>query len=125
MHERSAFNPFSAGSPLKAYGALRDYGQGYEYDGLPYIGKPHPFKEDDADDLRPQLKSNACCAQFDLSQEEDLEQYRAVSQKVCDNLATISFEEKVYDKDIKKSYLQGRLGGIPRILLHPSYFKGS
>jgi len=101
MHERSAFNPFSAMSPLKSYGALRDYGKGYEYGGLPYIGQPHPFKEDDADDLKPQLKSNACCAQFDLSNEEDMKQYRAVGQKVCDSLATISFEEKVYDNDIK------------------------
>jgi hypothetical protein len=29
-----------------------------------------------------------------------------------------------YDKDIRKSYLQGRLGGIPRILLQSSPIEG-
>lgn len=101
MNERFASNPFSSSSPLRSYGALKKYSDGYEYEGLPYIGAPLPFKDDDSDELRPQLKSNACCAQFDLSNEEDMEQYRAVSQKVCDSLATISFEEKIYDKDIK------------------------
>ena len=28
------------------------------------------------------------------------------------------FKEVRYDKDIRKSYLQGRLGGVPRLLLH-------
>ena len=101
MKERSAFNPFSASSPLKSYGALKKYSDGYEFDGLPYVGKPLPFKEDDAEELRPQLKHNACCAQFDLSDPDDMAQYRAVSQKVCDGRATISFEEKMYDESIK------------------------
>ena len=39
------------------------------------------------------------------------------------NSALVSFSEysKIrYDKDIRKSYLQGRLGGIPRILMGDS-----
>jgi len=34
------------------------------------------------------------------------------------------FKDVRYDKDIRKSYLQGRLGGIPRILLN-SHFSES
>jgi hypothetical protein len=30
------------------------------------------------------------------------------------------FKDVRYDKDIRKSYLQGRLGGIPRILVNRS-----
>lgn len=35
------------------------------------------------------------------------------------------YKDVRYDKDIRKSYLQGRLGGIPRILLNRSYTEGS
>jgi AAA15 family ATPase/GTPase len=31
------------------------------------------------------------------------------------------FKDVRYDKDIRKSYLQGRLGGIPKILMKPSF----
>ena len=36
----------------------------------------------------------------------------------CSELLSFSdYKDVRYDKDIRKSYLQGRLGGIPRILL--------
>jgi hypothetical protein len=31
------------------------------------------------------------------------------------------YKDVRYDKDIRKSYLQGRLGGIPRILLRSNF----
>jgi uncharacterized protein len=40
----------------------------------------------------------------------------------CSSLMSFSdYKEVRYDKDIRKSYLQGRLGGIPRILLSGSF----
>ena len=103
VQERSISNPFSAKSPLEAFGALRKdaTGKGFQYEGLPYVGPPFPFKDDDPEEYRPELKHNACAAQFDLSNPEDMAQYRAVSQKVCDSLAVISYEEKIYDDAIK------------------------
>lgn len=35
-------------------------------------------------------------------------------------IAFSEYEDVRYDKDIRKSYLQGRLGGIPRILISPA-----
>jgi hypothetical protein len=36
----------------------------------------------------------------------------------CSSLLSFSdYKEMRYDRDIRKSYLQGRLGGVPRILL--------
>jgi AAA15 family ATPase/GTPase len=40
-------------------------------------------------------------------------------------LSFSEYKDVRYDKDIRKSYLQGRLGGIPRILLQPSPIKGT
>lgn len=34
------------------------------------------------------------------------------------------FKDVRYDKDIRKSYLQGRLGGTPRILLSSNFAEG-
>jgi hypothetical protein len=40
----------------------------------------------------------------------------------CSSLLSFSdYKDVRYDKDIRKSYLQGRLGGIPRILLSGSF----
>jgi len=36
-------------------------------------------------------------------------------------LAFSDYRDMRYDKDIRKSYLQGRLGGVPRILLSGSF----
>ena len=40
-------------------------------------------------------------------------------------LSFSEFKDVRYDKDIRKSYLQGRLGGIPRILLQFSPIEGN
>jgi len=42
------------------------------------------------------------------------------AQGVSNLLSFSEYKDVRYDKDIRKSYLQGRLGGVPRILLnHP------
>jgi uncharacterized protein len=39
------------------------------------------------------------------------------AEGVSSLLSFSEYKDVRYDKDIRKSYLQGRLGGIPRILL--------
>ena len=41
------------------------------------------------------------------------------AEGVSSLLSFSEYKDVRYDKDIRKSYLQGRLGGIPRILLQP------
>lgn len=101
MKESFVYNPFQSDAPIRAYGSLKNTEDGLQYEGLPYIGSPFPFKDDDPEEFRPKLSHNACCAQLDLSKEDDMRQYRAICQKICDGLAVVSFEEKVYDNDIK------------------------
>ena len=40
-------------------------------------------------------------------------------------LSFSEFKDVRYDKDIRKSYLQGRLGGVPNIQLHSSSAEGN
>lgn len=101
MPERSGFSPFSTKKALRTYGSISTDGSGFVYDGFPYIGEPYDFKDDDPPEYLPQKKANACVNTFDLSDEDDYEQYRAVLQKIADNLAIISEEEKVYDAESK------------------------
>ena len=101
MYGRSISNPFSSKVPLQSYGNIKVEQGKLKFDGLPYVGTPFPFKDDDPEEYQPQLQHNGCCAQFDLSDRADMEQYRALCQKICDGLAQVSFEEKIYDSDIK------------------------
>jgi hypothetical protein len=43
-----------------------------------------------------------------------------VTERAADGSSTLfsfgDYEEIRYDKDIRRSYLQGRLGGVPRLL---------
>lgn len=41
------------------------------------------------------------------------------AQGISNLLSFSEYKDVRYDKDIRKSYLQGRLGGVPRILLQP------
>lgn len=107
MHERFISNPHSRRNPLQRYGTLVTDAAGehfYETDDgvqLPYIGPVLDYKEDDPEHLRPQLRNNACVAQWNLAEEEDMKQYRALCEKICRQQAIVSYEEKVYDDDIK------------------------
>ena len=47
------------------------------------------------------------------------------AQGISSLLSFSEYKDVRYDKDIRKSYLQGRLGGIPRILLQSSPIEGS
>lgn len=67
------------------------------FKGLPYEGSPYMVDKDSM----PELKRRVYIKQFDLTSKDNLEEYNAVFQKVADNLSKISFEEKVYDTDLK------------------------
>ena len=71
--------------------------EGLNYKGLPYVGKP--FIVDD--DAKPEMHRVVHIKQFDLSKEAHLTEYNEVFQKVADNKSKISFEEKVYDAELK------------------------
>ena len=68
-----------------------------EYKGLPYIGEPMTFDET----TQPTLGREVHVEQFDLSSEKDMAEYNRILQKVGDGKSVVSFEEKVYDQDIK------------------------
>lgn len=68
-----------------------------KYKGLPYKGKPYTVSEDSL----PVLKREVHIKQFDLSCEDDLKEYERIFQDKADGLNDISFEERVYDKDLK------------------------
>lgn len=92
---------------MERYGALSKDAAGdnfYETEGgvqLPYVGPVLDYKEDDPEHLRPQLRHDACVAQWDLSDDDDMKQYRGLCDKICRQQAIVSFEEKVYDDEIK------------------------
>jgi hypothetical protein len=107
VHDHFISNPHSKKAPMQRYGMLKKGSRGenfYETDEgvqLPYIGPVLDYKEDDPQHLRPQLRYNACVAQWNLSDKDDMEQYRAYCDKLCKQQAIASFEEKEYDPDIK------------------------
>ena len=67
------------------------------FKGLPYEGDAYPV---DADN-KPELRRKVHTAQFDLSDADDMEKYNGVMQDRADGKNDISFEERVYDKDLK------------------------
>jgi hypothetical protein len=73
----------------------------WSWEGLPYKGAPGDFKHNDPDHMKPQLKHAAKVKQFNLNEEDDMDEYNKVVQKAFDGLVIISYEEKKYDKDIK------------------------
>lgn len=101
MRAQSVFNPFSANKPLKRFGSLHVNSGGLEFNKLPYVGPVFDYKDDDPQEMQPQLQYNGCAAQLDLSKKADMDQYRALVQKVCNGTAIISVEERVYDQEIK------------------------
>ena len=67
------------------------------FKSLPYIGKPYVVDKDNP----PVVRRIVHTSQYNLSEGGQLEDYNLVMQKVADGLARVSFEEKVYDQDIK------------------------
>lgn len=101
MSGRFMFNPFSNRQPLRKFGRLQETTNGFQYEGLPYVGPALDYKDDDPEEFQPQLKHNGCVAVFDLSKTEDMDQYRALIQKICDRGAVLSVEERAYDATTK------------------------
>jgi hypothetical protein len=68
------------------------------YDGLPFRGNAVPFlKEDDPSHRQPQVAYEPHVWILDLSNKEDLDDYRAVFQLVTNGSAIISAEDRQYD----------------------------
>ena len=68
-----------------------------EYRGLPYDGEKDIIGKDNT----PMMRRVAKVAQYDLSKSEDMETYASVLQDIADGKALLSFEERIYDPDIK------------------------
>jgi len=73
----------------------------HHLDGIPFVGPIPDLKKDDSEAKQPQLFSTAFVRQFDLTKDEHLEEYTAIAQKVTEGYAEISFDERIYDNDIK------------------------
>lgn len=71
------------------------------WEGLPYKGKPYSFKNDDPEHMQPRMVRKAHIRIFMLDKDEDLKDYEAIMQNVCDDTAQISVEERKYDKKAK------------------------
>jgi hypothetical protein len=72
-----------------------------EYEGRPYFGPSLNLKDEDPEEARPQPKKRAHVRQFNLADRSHMEQYEAIAQAVAEGNVKISFEERIYDTDIK------------------------
>jgi hypothetical protein len=119
--EADSYSPFSAERQGEIMGAFQEYLTGtktpgklpepdrvrkYEdgtksYNGLEYKGPVRPYKKDDPPDRQPQLVRDPHIQVFCTDSDEDMEEYREVFKRVVAGRSVISFEEKVYDPDIK------------------------
>jgi len=57
---------------------------------------------------------------YTVPERENSPEYQATFVRNLQNFLVLN-PGKDYDKDIRKSYLQGRLGGIPRILISGAF----
>ena len=73
----------------------------YKFEGLPFRGSPGNFKHDDPEHMQPQLSYEGNVKQFNLNDEKDMKDYNLLCQAVCDGSVMISFEDKIYDSEIK------------------------
>lgn len=67
------------------------------FGGLPFEGDAYPVDETN----KPVLRRKVHTAQFDLSDDGDMDRYNEVLQNKADGLNDISFEERVYDSELK------------------------
>jgi hypothetical protein len=51
--------------------------------------------------MRPELRYKGCVAVLNLANEDDMETYRALAQKFCQQHAILSMEEREYDPEAK------------------------
>lgn len=79
-------------------------------------------------DSRSQLlftTHNVLLMDQDLLRRDEMWVAERNAEGISSLLSFSEYKDVRYDKDIRKSYLQGRLGGIPRILLPPSPLEGA
>ena len=92
------FNPFQADNQLFQLSKGRSNGV---HEGKPYHGPSLDLKKDDPEEKQPQLRHKAHIRQFDLTNPEHLALYEAVCQCIFDGGAILSFEDRVYDQELK------------------------
>ena len=71
------------------------------FDNIPFRGPVPTLKENDPDHLKPQVACKVHVQQFDMSNKEHMEEYSKMAQLVGNGFAQISFEERVYDAELK------------------------
>ena len=81
--------------------AEKEIGRGMSWDGLPYRGPVMNFKENDPENMLPQMDFEAHVKIFELNNKEHLEEYEKILRKMTKGEATQFYELKEYDKDIK------------------------
>ena len=69
--------------------------------GIPFIGTPPHTDPRATADAEPKIRPYAHVRIFVLSDPEDLSAYEAISQRIAERRAMLSYEERVYDSDIK------------------------
>lgn len=81
-------------------GFKKKYGENV-FNGLPYKGIPMDRKESDPDYRQPVMCTDVYIKIFILNKEEDLKEWQDVMQRVSDLVASVSFEDKQYDKELQ------------------------
>lgn len=69
--------------------------------GLPFRGKPQTIDSTMWAGKEPGIGKQVFIERLELCKEEDLERYAQISQLAANGFAHISFEERVYDAEIK------------------------
>ena len=121
ISEAESYSPFSDERKGEILGAFQQYLTGTKqpgklpelervksftdgtksYNGLEYKGPVLPYKKDDPEDRQPQLVRDPQIRVFCTDNEEDMNDYKEVFTGVVTGRSVVSFEERVYDPDIK------------------------
>ena len=94
-------NPSTSNQPPSTRPGMNQEGGKASYYGVPFRGPTYPMKQDDPEHRKPQYRSEMHVRQFDLSDKDDMEAYTEIAQRVFNQTSWVSFEEKIYDDDIK------------------------
>jgi len=82
-------------------GSPTGFGRKPQFEGLPFRGAAPDLKNTDPSHMQPKICYEVHVRQFDLKNEKHLEEYENIFQQVAEGSVTVSFEERVYDDDIK------------------------
>lgn len=98
VSDLSGSNPFVDDRPTFNFPPEKANG---EFEDRPYFGPRLDLKKEDPVKNLPRMRSKAHIHQFDLTNQEHMEKYESICQAIFDGNARLSFEERVYDADIK------------------------